>query len=124
MLYQISQAEGRELPLANGFEQEYEYRDWLGNLRVSFKDATVGTPSIRNAPTIVQTIDYDPWGLELNGIGYENTPSPSRFRFVGRESITETGWIDLMKRMYDAPTGRFVSVDPIQFSLFSIPNIF
>ncbi len=69
LLYQISQAEGRELPLANGFEQEYEYRDWLGNLRVSFKDATVGTPSIRNAPTIVQAIDYDPWGLELNGIG-------------------------------------------------------
>jgi hypothetical protein len=68
----------------------------VGNLRLSFKDATIGSPAIRNAPTIVQAVEYDPWGLELNGLGYESTVSPSKFKFSGKETINDfnLGWID------------------------------
>ncbi len=97
------------------FVQEYEYRDLVGNLRLSFKDATIGNPAIRNAPTVVQVVEYDPYGLELKGLGYESTPSPSKFKFTGKESINDfsLGWIDFGARMYDKQIGRWSAIDPL-----------
>ncbi|MDI9866327.1 RHS repeat-associated core domain-containing protein [Flectobacillus sp. DC10W] len=76
----------------------------MGNTRVSFK-------ANGSTPQATDYTNYDPWGIELNGTGLNN-PVENRFKFLGRESIAETGWVDLMKRMYDPPTARFTRVDP------------
>jgi RHS repeat-associated protein len=44
----------------------------------------------------------------------------NRFKFLGRETQAETGWVDLMQRMYEPPLGRFTSVDPVTASQESL----
>jgi RHS repeat-associated protein len=39
---------------------------------------------------------------------------------LGRETQAETGWVDLMQRMYEPPLGRFTSVDPVTASQESL----
>jgi RHS repeat-associated protein len=78
------------------------------NARVAYFDNL----AITNAPpAIVQENHYDPWGWNLAGVELKGTPE-HKFKFLGRESQPETGWVDLMQRMYDPPTARFISVDP------------
>ncbi len=68
-LYQINQDEGRvtyDTP-TDKWVYEYEYRDHLGNLRLSFRDslaAPVG--GLGMPPVVVQVNDYDPWGLHIS----------------------------------------------------------
>jgi RHS repeat-associated protein len=48
-------------------------------------------------------------------LGYESTPSPSKFKFTGKESINDfsLGWIDFGARMYDRQIGRWSAIDPL-----------
>ena len=102
-LYQISHDEGR---LING-EYEYEIKDYLGNLRVSFRDSL-------GVAKITQKQDYDVYGSELQGLSYTKPLwNQDNFKYLGRESISQTGYIDLLNRQYDRILGRFTSLDPV-----------
>ena len=103
VLYQISHDEGR---IING-EYEYEIKDHLGNLRVSFRDSL-------GVAKITQKQDYDIYGSELQGLSYTKPLwNQDNFKYLGRESISQTGYIDLLNRQYDRILGRFTSPDPV-----------
>ena len=102
VLYQINHDEGR---IVNG-SYEYDIKDHLGNLRVSFRDSS-------GIAKISTKLDYDPWGLTLKGLDYSNPIfNKNNFTFLGREDLPEVGLVDLQKRLYDKVLGRFISVDP------------
>lgn len=65
---------------------------------------------INEAGTVLQETEYYAFGMPVKK--GDQTPTANKYRFLGRESQPETGWVDLMQRMYDPPTGRFMSVDP------------
>ena len=102
-LYQISHDEGR---IIKG-EYEYEIKDYLGNLRVAFRDSL-------GIAKITQKQDYDIYGSELQGLSYTKPLwNQDNFKFLGRESIAQTGYVDLLNRQYDKILGRFISPDPV-----------
>jgi RHS repeat-associated protein len=106
------------------FRFEYSLKDHLGNLRVSCRCGEPkrdtqgiiipeGTAGAGIEPlTVVQEQHYDAWGLTFGSGSLSGIEVKDRFKFLGREEQAETGWVDLMKRMYDPPTARFSSVDP------------
>ena len=85
----------------------YQYKDQVGNVRVSFfKDAS------GNA-VIDKRTDYYPFGLEhQNGVNPSITPS-YRYGFQKQEKQEETGWSSFKWRNYDPSIGRFFNVDPL-----------
>ncbi|WP_425637958.1 DUF6443 domain-containing protein [Algoriphagus yeomjeoni] len=67
-------------------------------------------------PVIVQENHYDPWGLELTGLGYQyGGIKANKYLYNGKELIEDEGlqYYDYGARMYDATIGRWGSVDPM-----------
>jgi RHS repeat-associated protein len=65
---------------------------------------------------LVQETHYDPWGLELTGIGYEYAGvKKNKFLYNGKELIEDAGlqYYDFGARMYDPTIGRWSVVDPL-----------
>jgi RHS repeat-associated protein len=65
---------------------------------------------------VVQETHYDPWGLELAGIGYLADPTlEDKFTYNGKEKVDDLAlnWLDYGARNYDARLGRWWSVDPL-----------
>jgi RHS repeat-associated protein len=104
-LYQITYEEGR---IVNG-NYEYDYKDHLGNLRVSFRDSL-------GVAKIVTKLDYDPWGLTLKGLDYSNPIfNKNNFQFGSKEKIETFGlnWIDFGARQYMPDVPHFTTIDPM-----------
>jgi YD repeat-containing protein len=112
-VYQVAHDEGRSVLVNNAWLQEFEYRDHLNNLRLSFRDETVGNPSIRNAPTITQTADYEPFGRQFNETA--NALTKSNFKLNNKEKVEDFGLnLNLYKfRPYDDVILRLTMVDPL-----------
>jgi len=88
----------------------YQYKDQVGNIRVSYYKDDVG-----NA-VIDRTTDYYPFGLEFGGGGLNtfNSVSPNyTYGFQEQEKQQETGWNSFKWRNYDPSMGRFFNVDPL-----------
>ncbi|WP_165915662.1 DUF6443 domain-containing protein [Tenacibaculum skagerrakense] len=96
----------------------YEYKDHLGNVRLSFADANKDGV-ITASSEILEEKNYYPFGLQHKG--YNNVVSPygdhiaQRFSFVGKELNQEQGieWHDFGARNYDASLGRWMNSDPL-----------
>jgi RHS repeat-associated protein len=115
-LYQIVHGEGR---IVNGI-YEYDIKDHLGSLRVSFKDS-VGIAKI------VQANSYGIFGEDLQTLSYRNTPNVDNFKFTGKEDLPETGYTDFGARLYDKFVPRFTTIDPLaeisrRFSPYTYAN--
>jgi RHS repeat-associated protein len=66
----------------------------------------------------VQETHYDPWGLELTGLGYQYVASGlkvNKYLYNGKELIEDNGlqYYDYGARMYDASIGRWSVIDPL-----------
>jgi|GEM_PF-679510 len=79
---------------------------------VWFDDFSISrTPSI-----VIQETHYDPWGLELTGLGYQYSGiKANKYLYNGKELIEEKGlqYYDYGARMYDPVLGRWGVVDPL-----------
>ena len=78
---------------------------WFDNFRV-----------LSQGSLLVQETHYDPWGLELTGIGYEYAGvKKNKYLYNGKELIEENGlqYYDYGARMYDPTIGRWGVVDPM-----------
>ena len=79
---------------------------------VWFDDFSISrTPSI-----VIQETHYDPWGLELTGIGFEHDGvKKNKYLYNGKELIEENDlqYYDYGARMYDPVIGRWTSPDPM-----------
>tara|TARA_R110001592_G_scaffold96331_3_gene276708 strand:- start:2469 stop:3449 length:981 start_codon:yes stop_codon:yes gene_type:complete len=77
---------------------------------VWFDDFSISrTPSI-----VIQETHYDPWGLELTGLGYQYAGiKANKYLFNGNKIIRDfnMGLYDFKSRFYDPSIGRFTSVD-------------
>jgi RHS repeat-associated protein len=64
---------------------------------------------------LVQETHFDPWGLELTGIGYEYAGvKKNKYLYNGKELIEDNGlqYYDYGARMYDPVVARFFTLDP------------
>lgn len=114
-LYQISQSEGRVLPVSGGFVFEFQYNDHLGNLRASFRDSLAAPVNgVYPPPVITQENTYFPFGLEHQGTDFYRV-SPNQFQYNGKEKVAmfNLGWSDYGFRSLDLQTVRFISSDPL-----------
>ncbi len=107
----IAQPEGYIYKDATGYRYVYQYKDHLGNNRLSF---------MRNAGTvaIVKETNYYPFGLTQKGYNNLTTSLGSagakKYQYNGKELQDDYGldWYDYGARFYDAGLGRWFVEDP------------
>jgi RHS repeat-associated protein len=109
----ISQPEGYIEPvnssdLSLGFDYVYQFKDHLGNIRLSYKDNNGNLE-------IVEENNYYPFGLKHKG--YNNVVNGTHYPYGynGKEENDELGleWLDFGARNYDASLGRWMNIDPL-----------
>ncbi len=86
----------------------YQYKDHLGNIRVSFARNSTGVL------TIVDNNDYYPFGMNhlKTGNAYFGQSSFKNYKF-GKKELQETGFYDFGARFYMDDDVRWLSPDPI-----------
>ena len=120
----FSHAEGYIQPNgSNGYDYIYQYKDHLGNNRLSYKDNN-GTLEI------VEENNYYPFGLKH--MGYNNVISAntnsvaSKFKFNGKEQEKALGYnlYEMDVRSLDPALGRWTTIDPVTHHSMSTYNAF
>jgi len=111
----FSQPEGYVEPNGTGWAYVYQYKDHLGNVRVSYSDLD-NNGSITPSTEILKERNYYPFGLEHRGynnviVGTENNHKT----FQGQELNKELGlnWLFFKYRNYDPAIARFMTIDPL-----------
>ena len=102
-----------------GFNYVYQYKDHLGNIRLSYKNISLtSTPSLQ----IVEENNYYPFGLKHKGynnviVGTEN----NHFTYVGQElnESLDYNMLEMDWRHYDPAIGRFVGIDALAENYYS-----
>ncbi|MEG1665783.1 DUF6443 domain-containing protein, partial [Chryseobacterium sp.] len=90
----------------------YQYKDHLGNVRISFARNSAG------ALEITDNNDYYPFGMNhlKSGNAFFGQNSYKSYKYNGKE-LQETGMYDYGARMYMADIGRWGVVDPLAEAL-------
>lgn len=116
-LYQMAMPEGRTLLNNSGnFIYEFEYRDHLGNLRLSYRDTTSASPSVRAAAVISQTVDYMPFGVEHYSANYLlDSASRQNYGYSNKEKQDDFGLSRSYfgARFYNPTIGRWDNQDAL-----------
>jgi RHS repeat-associated protein len=105
----------KTFPIQFIFKYVYQYKDHLGNIRLSYSDAD-GNGTIAQSE-IIEENNYYPFGLKHKG--YNNvvtsTNPAQNYTYNGKEKQEELGlnWLDYGARNYDASLGRWMNVDPL-----------
>ncbi|WP_025741031.1 DUF6443 domain-containing protein [Aquimarina pacifica] len=97
----------------SSFNYVYQYKDHLGNIRISYKDAD-GNGSI-TASEIVEEKNYYPFGLQHKGYNNTIVGRDYEYGFQEQEEQNELGlnWIQFKWRNHDPAIGRFMTIDPL-----------
>ncbi|QKX05021.1 type IV secretion protein Rhs [Aquimarina sp. TRL1] len=105
--------EGYVEPDTNGYTYVYQYKDHLGNIRLSYAD-TNNNGSISTSE-IKQEKHYYPFGLEHKGYNNTIVGREHPYGYNGKEENDELGleWLDFGARNYDASIGRWMNIDPL-----------
>jgi RHS repeat-associated protein len=85
----------------------YQYKDQVGNIRVSFYKSTNGNAEIDDA------VDFYPFGLEHGTIATSLSTPSYKYSFQSQEKQVHTGWNSFKWRNYDPSIGRFFNIDPL-----------
>jgi len=104
-------------------EYIYQYKDHLGNVRLSYSDTNndgvITASSNPSANEIIEDSNYYPFGLQHKGynniVSSNGNSTAQKFGFNGKE-LEESLGLDLLEygaRMYDPATARFTSIDPL-----------
>jgi RHS repeat-associated protein len=100
------------------FDYVYQYKDHLGNVRLSYSDTD--NNGVINANTeIISEKNYYPFGLTHSGynnvISGNSNAAADKFGFGGKELQDELGleWYDITARNYDPALGRWMNIDPL-----------
>ncbi|MEP2236818.1 MAG: DUF6443 domain-containing protein, partial [Maribacter sp.] len=99
------------------YKYVYEYKDHLGNTRLSYTDEnndneiTVSTDPM--VTEIVKESNYYPFGLEHKGYNNVVNGTEHPYTYNGKEKQEELGlnWLDYGRRNYDPAIGRFFNED-------------
>ncbi|WP_103863401.1 DUF6443 domain-containing protein [Aquimarina sp. I32.4] len=110
-LQYFSTPEGYATPNGTGYRYVYNYKDHLGNTRLSYTKNDAGTPEI------VEESNYYPFGLTHKGynssVSSLGNSTAQLLKFGGKEQQDELGleWLDFHARNYDAALGRWMNID-------------
>ena len=112
-----------------GFNYVYQYKDHLGNVRLSYTDADKNG-IIDSATEIIEEKNYYPFGLQHKG--YNDVVSPlgngtaEKFGYNGKELSEEHGLnlYEMDVRSYDPTIARWTSIDPVIHYSLSTYNAF
>ncbi|MBQ4805411.1 RHS repeat-associated core domain-containing protein [Aquimarina sp. MMG015] len=102
----------------NGFDYIYQYKDHLGNIRLSYsdknKDGDIDIISGSAENEIIEEKNYYPFGIEHKGYNNVISGVPHNYKYNGKEHQQELGldWYDFGWRNYDASVGRWMNIDP------------
>ena len=109
----FNQPEGYVEPNGSGWKYVYQYKDHLGNIRLSYKDiSTTSTPSLQ----LVEENNYYPLGLTHKGYNTAINGTHHKYMFGGKEfdeSFQTLNTYDFGARNYDPALGRWMNVDPL-----------
>ncbi len=112
----FNHAEGH-VDTSNGYEYVYQYKDHLGNVRLSYKD-NGGTLQI------LEENNYYPFGLKHKGYNTNvaSTNIALKKTYNGKEFQDELdlNWHDYGARNYDATLGRWMNIDPMADSFHPV----
>jgi RHS repeat-associated protein len=118
LIYQVSHDEGRSINNV----LEYDIKDHLGSLRVSFKDSL-------GIAKVTQESHTGVFGDILPSLLYTNTPKTDNFDYTGHERLKtfNLGYIDAGARWMDPVVPRFITIDPLaeisrRFSPYTYAN--
>jgi len=114
----IPHAEGYITPDGSSWRYVYQYRDHLGNIRISYQN--IGTDSSPNLE-IIEENNYYPFGLKMRGFNSSvsslGNSVAQKYKFNGKEfddSFNETlNTYDFGARNYDPALGRWMNLDPL-----------
>jgi RHS repeat-associated protein len=112
-------AEGYVKNTAGVFSYVFNYKDHLGNTRVSYQDKNNdGTITITNNE-ILEESNYYPFGLKHNGYNSNNAQLDYKYKYNGKELQDDNvggfqlNVYDYQARNYDPALGRWMNVDPL-----------
>jgi RHS repeat-associated protein len=111
----ISQPEGYlELDGQGVYDYTYQYKDHLGDIRLSYKDiSTTSIPVLQ----ILEENNYYPFGLKHSGYNMLvfSANLALKYKYNGKELNDELGldWYDYGARFYDPTLGRWHVPDPL-----------
>ncbi|WP_163408928.1 RHS repeat domain-containing protein [Flavobacterium ajazii] len=111
----ISQPEGYSVYNNGVFDYIYQYKDHLGNVRLSYGDADKNGSV--NIAEIVEENNYYPYGLKHKGYNSVSTSTnPAlKYKYSGKELQDEL-WLNLYyygTRNYDPALGRWINIAPL-----------
>ncbi|MBF4507806.1 hypothetical protein IRZ83_14110 [Flavobacterium sp. JLP] len=112
----FSTAEGYVKNISGALSYVFQYKDHLGNIRVSYA---------KNPQTqvleIIEENNYYPFGLKHKGYN-DYLATGNKYKFLGQERQDELGlnWDTFRHRNYDYAIGRFFGVDPVSEEYMSI----
>ncbi len=96
----------------------YQYKDHLGNVRLSYAD-TNNDGVITASSEIIEENNYYPFGLKHKGynnvVSSNGNNSAKKYKYNGKELQDELGlnWYDYGARNFDSALGRWISLDPV-----------
>lgn len=116
--YGIKTSSGGKTAAEPSFEYVYQYKDHLGNVRLSYTDVN-GDGVITASTEIIEEKNYYPFGLQHKGYNNDyssiGNSTAKKFGYNGKELEKASGldWLDYGARNYDAALGRWMNLDPL-----------
>ncbi|RXG11389.1 RHS repeat-associated protein, partial [Leeuwenhoekiella aestuarii] len=115
----FNQSEGYVEKAGSRYKYVYQYKDHLGNVRLSYQDKNgdgdIDVTTNINTNEIVEEKNYYPFGLEHKGYNNGQSTEFNYKQFQGQEFTNDLGlnWHEWKYRISDPAIGRFISVDPL-----------
>ena len=108
----------------NQYLYTYQYKDHLGNIRLTYRDGFRNHPTLEYAKDgviqvseIIEKSDYYPFGLKQKGNDLPDYSAVNKYKYAygGKELNDELGLdlYDFGARNYDPALGRWLNVDPL-----------
>lgn len=109
----VKQPEGYIKYENDEFTYVYQYKDHLGNIRLSYADLNEDG-SIDKDTEILGESNYYPFGLEHKGYNNVINGTEHPYKYNGKEHNQELGlnWYDYGARNYEPALGRWFNIDP------------
>lgn len=98
-------AEGYVEPVSGSYKYVYQYKDHLGNVRLSY-DKTLA---------IKEESNFYPFGLKQEGYNTVKTGVENKYKYNGKELQDEQGLgvYDYGARNYETTLGKWMNIDPL-----------
>ena len=115
----FNHAEGYVKKEDDNFSYIYQYKDHLGNVRLSYSDTNndgvITASSNPSTNEIVEESNYYPFGLKHKGYNNVVNGTEHKYKYNGMEHQEELGlnWYDYGARNYDPALGRWMNIDPL-----------